>query len=119
VYDYVLLFKPFKVLTAVMCSALNECTESGCLTTLKEDLISNIDRRWANYENNSGYAMTTLVDSRHKDFAFNDEHAASDARHLVLTAMISYSMKKLAGAALEAVAYKVMKKTHHKNAKYI
>jgi len=108
VEEYVQIFKPFKILTAVMSSSkyptismvipeLNklkhtlstEYVESSCFPTLKEDLLENIDKRWPHYENISIYAISTLLDPRYKDCGFNDTHAAAGARHLVLTAMIS------------------------------
>ncbi len=69
--EYVRIFKPCKILTAVMSSMkyptismvipeLNklkhtlstESVDCSCLPTLIEDLLTNIDRRWPNYEKN-------------------------------------------------------------------
>lgn len=105
--EYVRICKPFKILTAVMGSStyptismvipeLNklkhtlatESVDCSCLPTLREDLLTNIDRRWPNYESKPIYAMSTLVDPRYKDCGFDDSSAADGARCQVLTAML-------------------------------
>lgn len=105
--EYVKVFKPFKVLTAVMSSAsyptismvipelnklkhtlqTNESFEATCLPTLKEDLVASIDRRWPRYETNSMYAIATMIDPRYKDCGFTDNSAAAYGRSLVLQEM--------------------------------
>jgi hypothetical protein len=103
--EYVKLFKPFKVLTATMSSAIypnlsmvipelnklkymlqsdeSDCL-ANCLPTLKEDLIASIDRRWPEYESSRIYAIATFVDLRYKECGFSDDSAAALARSLVL-----------------------------------
>lgn len=106
--EYVRIFKPLKILTAVMSAStyptlsmvipeLNklkhtlslESMESACLPTVTEDLLASIDRRWPRYETTALYAIATLVDPRYKDCGFDDETAAAYANNLVLTEMMT------------------------------
>jgi hypothetical protein len=101
--EYVKVFKPFKILTATMSSTkyptismvipelnklkhallTDENLQATYLPTLKEDLITTIDRRWPQYEFNNVYAIATIVDPRYKDCGFSDDSVSSAARNLV------------------------------------
>lgn len=110
--EYVRIFKPLKILTAVMSAStyptlsmvipeLNklkhtlsfESMESACLPTVTEDLLASIDRRWPGYETKPVYAIATLVDPRYKDCGFHDESAVAYASNLVLTEMTNNVQK--------------------------
>lgn len=103
VEEYVKVLKPFKLLTATMSGStyptislviprLNEIKHklaaesisSTCLPHLRDNLIANIDRRWADYELKPLFAVSTLLDPRYKDAGFENDGAAAGARaHLL------------------------------------
>lgn len=106
----VAILKPFKVATAELSAfkypsismiipTLNklkyhltlDSDTFTCLQILKEHLVSNIDKRWPNYESIVTYAIATLVDPRYKDCAFEDPEAVAEARRMVLREMSSHS----------------------------
>lgn len=105
--EYVKIFKPFKVATAVMSASryptismvipelnkLKYCLTTGAvqsnsMPTLNEDLLASIHRRWPNYETKSVYAVSTIVDPRYKDCGFEDTSASDYAKSLVLKEMM-------------------------------
>jgi len=106
--EYVRIFKPFKVLTAVMSSAttptvsmiipqLNklkytlslETFQSVCLPAVLEDLLSKIAQRWPYYEEHPILAIATIVDPRYKNCGFEDAVTAVKAKDLVFLEMIN------------------------------
>lgn len=64
---------------------------SSSLQIFKEHLMANIDQRWTNYEYNSVYAITTLLDPRFKDCGFEDDVASAQGRRKIITEMILHA----------------------------